>query len=326
MQGEQHVCSAAAMLNDIGNSLPPFDVEHFSLIPWLRLSMSFRLRYMQHDFALSLGRFAIGRSPDCQLSLDDPLVSRRHALLVVAQDWVEVQDLGSRNGVLVNGQRIEQSRRVSNGDRITIGSQEMTLVFRQHSVYPLESGRPAARQSSETITSLAALNSSRVSDPDIRQTGRFSREITGPTDKSDASKAQALRLLGGVAEKALALKRSEEAERLLSAPLQQALQILRDGGELEASLVDEAGRFGAKLARATGKGSWIDYVVELHTLAGRPCIAATIDELHAVLRKVKDLDIVALRAYVQMLRDAAPSLGPNERFLVQRIEGLAKIV
>ena len=48
--------------------------------------MRFRLRYLQHDLELSEGQFAVGRNASCQLSLDDPLVSRRHALLSVARD------------------------------------------------------------------------------------------------------------------------------------------------------------------------------------------------------------------------------------------------
>ena len=50
--------------------------------------MRFRLRYLHHDLELSEGQFAVGRSAGCQLSLDDPLVSRRHALLVVSHEGV----------------------------------------------------------------------------------------------------------------------------------------------------------------------------------------------------------------------------------------------
>src|SRR5580692_7450640 len=90
--------------------------------------MPFRLRYMQHDLELSEGQFAVGRNASCQLSLDDPLVSRRHALLNVSKEGVSVEDLKSRNGVLVNGRRIDDVYALRAGDKITIGSQEMILV------------------------------------------------------------------------------------------------------------------------------------------------------------------------------------------------------
>src|SRR5437868_14598631 len=90
--------------------------------------MRFRLRYLKHDLELSPGTFVIGRSAECQLSLDDPLVSRRHALLLVGDDEVSVEDGGSRNGVMVNGQRITTRARLRDGDKITIGAQEMSLA------------------------------------------------------------------------------------------------------------------------------------------------------------------------------------------------------
>src|SRR3982751_5063150 len=90
--------------------------------------MRFRLRYQQHDLELNEGTFAVGRNASCQLSLDDPLVSRRHAIFEVGPHGVTVQDLGSRNGVIVNGHRIDSRVTIQVGDRILIGSQELTLL------------------------------------------------------------------------------------------------------------------------------------------------------------------------------------------------------
>src|SRR5688572_5121701 len=90
--------------------------------------MRFRLRYMQHDLELAEGEFVVGRNASCQLSLDDPLVSRRHARLMVAPSGVLIEDLQSRNGVLVNGQRIHGQLPLDVGDRVLIGTQELTLL------------------------------------------------------------------------------------------------------------------------------------------------------------------------------------------------------
>src|SRR4051812_38131999 len=89
--------------------------------------MRFRLRYLQHDLELNEGTFAVGRNASCQLSLDDPLVSRRHAVFEVSGSSVTLEDLQSRNGVIVNGHRIDAKVGVNFGDRILIGSQELTL-------------------------------------------------------------------------------------------------------------------------------------------------------------------------------------------------------
>lgn len=67
----------------------------------------------------------LGRSKDADCVLDDPNISRRHAELRRSSsgDW-QVVDLGSTNGVKVNGRRVSNAR-LSPGDEITLG----TLVF-----------------------------------------------------------------------------------------------------------------------------------------------------------------------------------------------------
>lgn len=103
--------------------------------------MRFRLRYMQHDLELPDGEFVVGRNASCQLSLDDPLVSRRHARFLVGEG-VAIEDLQSRNGVLVNGQRIHGKTALQVGDRILIGTQELALLVAHESAR-----RPGAAES-----------------------------------------------------------------------------------------------------------------------------------------------------------------------------------
>jgi Protein of unknown function (DUF3662)/FHA domain len=70
----------------------------------------------------------IGRSRDCDMVLDDAGVSRRHAEIRPGPDGWTVADLGSTNGVLVNGQPIHRSQHVLYpGDRVELGSTE--IVF-----------------------------------------------------------------------------------------------------------------------------------------------------------------------------------------------------
>jgi hypothetical protein len=71
----------------------------------------------------------IGRSRDCDVVLDDAGISRRHAhVRPTAQGWT-IEDLGSTNGVLLNGERLRGARRLHVGDRIELGSTE--IVFEQ---------------------------------------------------------------------------------------------------------------------------------------------------------------------------------------------------
>ncbi len=68
----------------------------------------------------------IGRSRDCDIVLEDAGVSRRHAELrpEAATSWT-IEDLGSTNGVRVNGSTVEGAHELRSGDRIEMGSTEM---------------------------------------------------------------------------------------------------------------------------------------------------------------------------------------------------------
>src|SRR5215210_7749414 len=73
---------------------------------------------------LSGSRVVIGRSRDCDVMLDDPNVSRRHAELRNEHGAGLVADLASTNGVKVNGRRVAEAH-LNPGDEITIGLQKM---------------------------------------------------------------------------------------------------------------------------------------------------------------------------------------------------------
>src|SRR5262245_24458532 len=64
--------------------------------------------------------FVIGRDPSCALVLDDPLVSRHHATIVLYGDEVLIEDT-STNGVYVNDVRVNKQQRLEAGDRILVG-------------------------------------------------------------------------------------------------------------------------------------------------------------------------------------------------------------
>ncbi|HLM44122.1 MAG TPA: FHA domain-containing protein, partial [Myxococcaceae bacterium] len=64
----------------------------------------------------------IGRSPSCEIPLtDDDQMSRRHARFTVVDSQVRLADLGSRNGTLVNGDRISTEVVLQPGDRVLVG-------------------------------------------------------------------------------------------------------------------------------------------------------------------------------------------------------------
>jgi pSer/pThr/pTyr-binding forkhead associated (FHA) protein len=64
------------------------------------------------------GEQTVGRSPDCDITIDSPRVSRKHAVIRTDGDSITVEDAGSSNGTTVNGSKISAQAQVSNGDKI----------------------------------------------------------------------------------------------------------------------------------------------------------------------------------------------------------------
>jgi hypothetical protein len=80
-------------------------------------------------FQIEAERTTVGRSPDCEIFLDDVTVSRRHATLARAGEAVTLKDEGSLNGTFVNRRRVE-SAPLSDGDEIQIGKYRLTFLSR----------------------------------------------------------------------------------------------------------------------------------------------------------------------------------------------------
>ena len=81
------------------------------------------------SFRPSGERTRIGRSPDCEIFLDDVTVSRDHAVLVERDGHFFVEDQGSLNGTFVNRRRID-SAELENGDELQVGKYRLTFIER----------------------------------------------------------------------------------------------------------------------------------------------------------------------------------------------------
>jgi hypothetical protein len=88
--------------------------------PWVEVGST--------TYALARPTTRIGRGSDTDLRIDDPGISRNHAELRRSGGDVTVVDLGSTNGVVVDGDRVEQAR-LRDGSRVQLGS--TTLIFHE---------------------------------------------------------------------------------------------------------------------------------------------------------------------------------------------------
>jgi pSer/pThr/pTyr-binding forkhead associated (FHA) protein len=261
------------------------------------------LEHEGREIELGAGTILMGRSSACHIVVDDGLASRRHAKLEVLNDSVSVEDCGSVNGVYVNARRIAGALRIKEGDHVQIGRQDFVLKS-------------------------MLVSDSPERDRSLAETLAGDRGFPQMVNENEATfSGDTLDLLGGVAEKILALGRGEEAERILSAPLVGLLNEARAGRRAQsgAETFEKAARYAIKLAEATGKGRWVDYVVDLFAILRRPLPVPIIDQLYVVLRRTTAINLGAFREYLSALREIGESFGPAERFALQRIEGLERL-
>lgn len=269
-----------------------------------------RLRYQGQNLEVPEGEFFVGRSSACQLALDDHLVSRKHARFVVTQASVTVEDLGSRNGVSVNGRRIPGPVELNEGDIILIGAQTLRIYGLDEGAAPPESMRRIGR-----FDTMVADEEQTVTHGSVLATGE---------------KANELSLIGSVAEKAIGLGRIDDATRLLEKPLQEILeraQKTADGqptASVDSGTAKRASELALRLAVESKQGRWVDFVVAMAASRGELLPMTTVDELYSLLRIVK-IDLPGLRNYVSELRASLSTPSPNERFLLSRIEGLEQL-
>jgi hypothetical protein len=80
-------------------------------------------------FALGAGATEVGRSPDCDIFLDDVTVSRRHAVITESSGQFVIEDLGSLNGTFLNRRRIERAP-LADDDELQIGKYRLVFLSR----------------------------------------------------------------------------------------------------------------------------------------------------------------------------------------------------
>ena len=277
----------------------------------------FWLRFQNlRDFELVVGVTIVGRGEGCQLVLDDPLISRRHACFVVDDREITLKDLGSTNGVLVNGSRVDELQVLVPGDHITLGQHQAELCWVPASGLERHPQLREARSSRPSADTMIDRRPSSV-PPGARLY----------PDSEPTHHGSVFAMLSGVAEKQFELGRGLDAERILKRPLETLLARLEMGGTVaEGHDVEEAGLLAVRLARSTGQSQWIDYVFRLFAAVGRLAPTQVIDELYPAVRAAPGVSLTAFREYLEVLRNVQHGFGPAERFLLRRLEGLEGVL
>lgn len=296
----------------------------------------FRLRYLATDLELPKGEFVIGRSRDCNLALDDALVSRRHVTLHVTEESVILEDLGSRNGVLLNGEKVAAKRPLRHLDRLSIGTQEMLILELGRATDPPELPFPCH----QCGTKLAS------DDRFCRKCGSLALGPHAPTTTLEVEKytdedvvafdadqhtevtrrAVGINLVAAIVEKSLALGRFEEAERIVEKHLYNILQLAMKGSTPPVEILRRATSYAMALADGLDRARWIDWIFQTHAAAQVLLPSATVDQLHQLVRKIRYQDVRALRDYLAVISKDRDGLSAAEKFVLKRLESLERVI
>ncbi len=84
------------------------------------------------------GSLTLGRAPDCDIVIPDRQVSRHHARLTETPDGFLLEDLTSKNGTYLNGQRVTEPIPLRDGDEVQIALAQKFLFVSSDATLPLE--------------------------------------------------------------------------------------------------------------------------------------------------------------------------------------------
>jgi hypothetical protein len=245
------------------------------------------LRLLGRVIELVEGTTLVGRSRTCHVPINDRHISRRHACISNERGALSIKNVSSTNTLSVNGVGlgVEQSRPLQIGDVIQLGANEIEVCS--------------------------------VGDycPSIEPTQRLSPETTG-------HQTMTLLALSPVANKYFLLGQSREAERILRPVLLGLIRHAASGRVPIASDVSLAVDLALKIVESNHASEWIDYVFDLYAALKQPAEQDVVDRLYRVIPETPGIRIGRYRAYVETLGGLEARLGPAQRFLVRRIQGL----
>ncbi len=276
--------------------------------------------------------------------IDDGLVSRMHARISVRDDSVVVEDLHSTNGVYVNGARITHSALLHEGDRLLLGTTEISLFEARPDarVTPLRARReekvsvpvppPSPRVPAPTTLPARGESFGKLElhlDELAIESGNDGPPSSRPADLQalrsrrsgvpSTARADALEVIGALAERLASNGNIDEARRVLSSHLKRILQGATAGLTVPDEVCLLASRHSLSLARWTGQSTWIDYVVELHLAARRAMNPETAGSFESVVLSLGDFDRQLFTYYVDGLRGERALLTVEERTALDRL-------
>ena len=221
----------------------------------------YRLRFLLQEFDLPRGATILGRSSDCHVTIEDPLVSRHHARIVLEGDRAVVYDLSSRNGVKVNGASVKDPVELKDGDRLRIGTQE--LVFCRVEAAP--------NASAKTTGFLRHCARCRMpypqeagSCPSCGATEALDEETLSGQFGAAAQQIWSVQLFLEVLDRALTLERFEDVHRILRRATVQVEERIVRGDAIDAAQLAKLAVGAARASLALDDSTWAVWIAQVY--------------------------------------------------------------
>jgi hypothetical protein len=283
----------------------------------------YKINYKSTSIEAPDGEFLIGRSDECHLVLDDPSVSRVHAVIVREGESLRVEDRGSRNGVMVNKERIKESRNLKDGDQVAIGHQVIKIALSN------DASKIDRTQGIRRCPSCGAWSSGDVTCCTACGTSISAvAPFAGDDDlkvRTAAGSRPTFAMLVELALKAVQVGKLEEAERLVSGIVSSAEGRLLSGEGLVDGDLEKIGGVMAQLAQASKSSKEISRMFSLHLAAKQLMSRELVEKLYDLVRPVGYLACPEMTKYLNFLDSKSAELNPGELFVHRRLQGLIKL-
>lgn len=227
-----------------------------------------RLRFLLQEIDLHDGDTLIGRSADCHVTIEDPLVSRNHARIRIARDLAVVEDLDSRNGTFVNGRAVEGLVGLEDGDRVRIGTLELVFCRAPERAQPQRPGRRTTGFMCHCAACGTPYPAESQACPHCGSNSRIDDDtISGIVGEADRN--WTLDLLVEVLGKARAVKRWNDVARMLSRARANIEARLASDQAVTPEHLDQVAEAAVELSAHLGDPEWATWVLNIHATLRR---------------------------------------------------------
>jgi hypothetical protein len=243
--------------------------------------LRYRLRFHLQEVDLAGDEVVVGRGSMGHVTIDDPMLSRRHIRIDLSGSEPTVEDLHSRNGTQLNGRPLLGRATLKDGDRIRIGTQELVFLVPN-----------AAKKNHRTTCGLSFCAACAVPYPSASaqcpHCGAVPTEQGVSTSVRDvAASGWTFHLLSQVVDRAMDQGRLADAERMMSRGVSELEEQLEEGVELEPSRILGVAECAARLGCALRSARWLEIGARLYGPAGEAPsreVLTLVDELPADAR------------------------------------------